>query len=188
MFEWIRNTLAWLSANQEVVWPMLVGLIAIIAAGAIAWAWCDTRKAKRRLQAARNKIQEDNRRQFKRMQSRMKNAGGRIFNAIANEFAPNLKPAMVSNLQRDLEGGMSVSCHLNSPVSVVSVTAPSGIENQSGIVIRAVVDIRHNAPMIEVYYGPERSEYGKLDEQKLPELIGRIVDHIRAYQKQPEVR
>ena len=185
MFEWIRNTLAWLSANQEVVWPMLVGLIAIIAAGAIAWAWCDTRKAKRRLQAARNKIQEDNRRQFKRMQSRMKNAGGRIFNAIANEFAPNLKPAMVSNLQRDLEGGMSVSCHLNSPVSVVSVTA-----HDDQMVVYVSIDIRGEVPTIHVHYGPspkmERSEYGKLDEQKLPKLIGRIVDHIHAHQKQHE--
>jgi len=185
MFEWIRNALAWLYANQEVVWPILVGLIAIIATGAILWAWGESRNAKR-LQAEHNRMYEDNRRQFKRMQSRMKNANSRIFNAVANEFASNLKPTMVSNSQRDLENGMSVSCHLNSPVSVVSVTAPSGIENQSGIVIRAVVDIRHNAPMIEVYYGPERSEYGKLDEQKLPKLIGRIVDHIHAHQKQHE--
>ena len=45
MLEQTREVLAWLNANQETVWPILVGIIALIAVSAILWAWHESPKA-----------------------------------------------------------------------------------------------------------------------------------------------
>ena len=185
MLEQTREVLAWLNANQETVWPILVGIIALIAVSAILWAWHESPKAKR-LQAKSDEIKENSRRQFKRMQSHMKNAGRRIYNAIVEEFSPDSEPTMVPSFQKILKNNMVVSCNLNSNIGVVCVTTPDETKNQNPTVVYISIDIRGEAPMIHVLYGPnpkiDRSEYGKLDDQKLLELIFRIIDHIHAYQ------
>ena len=173
MLQLIRETLAWLNANKETVWPILVGLIAIIAMGAFLWAWGERRNAKR-LQAESDEIKENSQRQFKRMQSRMRNAGGHIKNAIVSEFALLPQPTDIDGSYVTLEKGMRLSRWEDDRCFFVSVC-----KNRHTVVdIQIYVDNR--GPTIRVQYNDkETAQYG-LEEKNLPKTIEQILAHIRA--------
>ena len=174
MLEQTREALHWLNANQEVIWPLLGGLIAIIATGAILWALGESRNAKR-LQAERDEIKEDNQRQFKRMQSRMRNAGGCIYNAIDDEFGVIPQPADIDGTYVVLEKGMRLSRWEDDRCFFVSVCTP----NRHNIVDIQIY-VNHWGPSICVQYNDKEAPQCGLVEKNLPKTISEILEHIRA--------
>ena len=178
MLQNVQQGLVWLYANPEIVWVFLAGMIAKTA---IVWALVERRKA-RRLLAERDQVVKENSPQFKHHQSRMRNAGGYLKNALIDEFAPSYKPTPIEDSFGEhipLQKGMRLTRHKLDDLYLISVSTP----NRHNI---ATIEIRvgNLVPEIRVSCDNERGKNCMLDEDELPEILEDIKKHIRATRDQ----